>query len=757
MDEKNINFLPLNHVKIEENINDYYNNDSDYSNGNKENINFLGKNEIKCKNGCFNIVDKWIARVVVKVPTGNNWHNIITREIALLKVRYPFLTEQQLRGKALMKFGIPSMCGNIIRTGAGKVTGAIAKELSQRKTEKKTRIPIAFKVMNKKIIPCINKFETKPETHLWIQENQRVTNLYNRRGTFTEEINKQNRRMENYWRQSKVHSIVENRVSRLTLSSSVNNETINNYSKNRFINESKKKIKYEPISPESQRCLQKIDDDFKENVCDENNRFVFHKKSTKKSLLSEFNNSDVKVPNKSICTDQLTERNKLEPLLREKNDYSQRFNNDSKKNNCDQVECLTTKNEEYKMKTFSPESIEFLEHFRPKSKTHEIFNDNIDEIIHQRPIEKDPKAFVKDMKINSKSVQLHSNEINYTNPKELNFESYAKKYQNQNFINKSDNEIVLQSGFRLRESQLHSPIHTVQNGIKRHYFDLTDTPSSPSKISKSNYDHQYHKTLTQNPAIDIEIHQYFTSQTISNKSTDEFPRSQLSLPNISQPISRGNSYLHTDSFNKLFENNDETKISISHSYTKFSFQRESSLKSNLYQNFSVSPMQRTHTNSSSWEKMTSEDFDYPENEIATQDSRTTCTLTPDIYEILPEINVPAAFAFETVSKQVSVDLLDRQLFSPFIHSSNNETAMNVDSEIFNTNYNHQQRNVESKNQKRFMLSDFCSEHDKNFKTLNNFILNNKKPIVECISMAEIKKGINKALEILEFDESIEYE
>ncbi|KAK0165061.1 hypothetical protein PV328_003617 [Microctonus aethiopoides] len=650
------------------------------------------------------------------------------------------------------------MCGNIVRTGAGKVTGAIARELSQKKTEKKTRIPIAFKVVNKKIIPCINKFETKPETHMWIQENQRVTNLYNRGRTFTEGIVKQNRRMENYWRQSKVNSIVENPVSRLALSSLVNNGIIiNNNSKNRFINESEMKIKYELISPESQQCLQTINDDFKENTCDENNGVAFDRKSIKRSLLSKFNDSDVKVSNKNINTNQLTGGTKLKPL-RESNDYSQRFSNVLKKNNCDVVECLTTKKEQYKMKTISPESLEFLEHFQLESKTHIISNDNIDEIIRQSPIDSslkaDPKSFLENMKINSKSMQLHSDHMHYTKPKELFSEICAKKYQKQNFVSNCDNEILLQSGFRLEESQSYSPTRTLQSGIKRHYFDLTDTPPSPSKISKSNYEHQYHKTFTKNSAIDIEIHQYYTSQTISNESIDRLPQSQLSLPNISPPSSRRNSYLHTNSFNKVFENNDRTKMSISHICTKSSsIQWKSSLKSNLDQNFSVSPMRSNHENSrGTWEKMTSEDFDCPENEISTQDSRTTCTLTPDINEMLTEINASVAPGLETISTQVSVDLLDRQPFLPLIHSSNNETAMNIDSEIFCTSYNTQQRNMECKEQKFFKLSDFCSEYDKDLETLENILIN-KKITIEYISMEKIEFSINKALEILESSES----
>ncbi|CAG5077045.1 Protein of unknown function [Cotesia congregata] len=58
-------------------------------------------NYAKCGNKCFDVVDKWVNKAIVKVPTGDNWHNIIQREIALLKVRYPFLTEKQLKGKAL--------------------------------------------------------------------------------------------------------------------------------------------------------------------------------------------------------------------------------------------------------------------------------------------------------------------------------------------------------------------------------------------------------------------------------------------------------------------------------------------------------------------------------------------------------------------------------------------------------------------------------------------------------------------------------
>lgn len=76
---------------------------------------FKFENNVKCKNKCFNLVDKWINKAIVRVPTGDNWHNIIQREIALLKVRYPFLTKKQLKGKALVKFGIPCFMGNIVR------------------------------------------------------------------------------------------------------------------------------------------------------------------------------------------------------------------------------------------------------------------------------------------------------------------------------------------------------------------------------------------------------------------------------------------------------------------------------------------------------------------------------------------------------------------------------------------------------------------------------------------------------------------
>lgn len=73
-------------------------------------------NQIICQNKCFDVVDKWIAKVAAKVPSENyNWNSFIQREIALLKVRYGFLPERQLRGKVLVKFGIPSSMGNIVR------------------------------------------------------------------------------------------------------------------------------------------------------------------------------------------------------------------------------------------------------------------------------------------------------------------------------------------------------------------------------------------------------------------------------------------------------------------------------------------------------------------------------------------------------------------------------------------------------------------------------------------------------------------
>ncbi|KAH0558050.1 hypothetical protein KQX54_014081 [Cotesia glomerata] len=115
-------------------------------------------NYAKCGNKCFDIVDKWVNKAIVKVPTGDNWHNIIQREIALLKVRYPFLTEKQLKGKALVKFGIPCSMGNIIRTGEKKVTGTLAEELLKTR-ERKSRIPAPFKFV-KKLNPFIKKLKS---------------------------------------------------------------------------------------------------------------------------------------------------------------------------------------------------------------------------------------------------------------------------------------------------------------------------------------------------------------------------------------------------------------------------------------------------------------------------------------------------------------------------------------------------------------------------------------------------------------------
>ncbi|XP_057340267.1 uncharacterized protein LOC130677511 [Microplitis mediator] len=144
---------------------------------------FKFKNNVKCNNKCFNLVDKWINKAIVRVPTGDNWHNIIQREIALLKVRYPFLTEKQLKGKALVKFGIPCFMGNIVRTGDKKVTGALAKELLRTRV-KNSRVPAAFKASNK-VLSCVKKLDV-PHSQVSTIENYLESNSHDIKDLKTE-------------------------------------------------------------------------------------------------------------------------------------------------------------------------------------------------------------------------------------------------------------------------------------------------------------------------------------------------------------------------------------------------------------------------------------------------------------------------------------------------------------------------------------------------------------------------------------------
>lgn len=76
----------------------------------------------KCGGSSFGIVEKWCTKVRTKTYAGDNWNNIINREVALLKIKYPFLSEKQIRGKALQKFGIPNLMGDIVRCKTFNVT-----------------------------------------------------------------------------------------------------------------------------------------------------------------------------------------------------------------------------------------------------------------------------------------------------------------------------------------------------------------------------------------------------------------------------------------------------------------------------------------------------------------------------------------------------------------------------------------------------------------------------------------------------------
>lgn len=63
----------------------------------------------------FKTVDKWADSVTLRLPTGDDRKKIVDREITIHKVKYPFLPEQQIRGKVYEKFGIPTVMGGLMR------------------------------------------------------------------------------------------------------------------------------------------------------------------------------------------------------------------------------------------------------------------------------------------------------------------------------------------------------------------------------------------------------------------------------------------------------------------------------------------------------------------------------------------------------------------------------------------------------------------------------------------------------------------
>ena len=63
----------------------------------------------------FDAVDKWTDKVIVRASTGDDWNKKIAREMSILKVQYPYLPDQQIRGKAYKKFNIPAVMGGVFR------------------------------------------------------------------------------------------------------------------------------------------------------------------------------------------------------------------------------------------------------------------------------------------------------------------------------------------------------------------------------------------------------------------------------------------------------------------------------------------------------------------------------------------------------------------------------------------------------------------------------------------------------------------
>ena len=59
------------------------------------------------------ILKNWTARMSNESMKAKNFQQLLRCEMSVMRVKFPFLEESQLRGRALKKLNIPSICGQI--------------------------------------------------------------------------------------------------------------------------------------------------------------------------------------------------------------------------------------------------------------------------------------------------------------------------------------------------------------------------------------------------------------------------------------------------------------------------------------------------------------------------------------------------------------------------------------------------------------------------------------------------------------------
>ncbi|XP_044019448.1 uncharacterized protein LOC122859826 [Aphidius gifuensis] len=138
---------------------------------------------IKCEKNCFGTVEKWCK--INQTPKNNATINtIILNEISLLKIKYPFLSDEQIRGKALVKYGIPCFMGDVVRQGPNKIVSKLFQDLRLNPVHQ-PRVPPAF-IMNrksqinlKKKIKKIKKIDSSSASLLSSQKLSQIFSLQN--------------------------------------------------------------------------------------------------------------------------------------------------------------------------------------------------------------------------------------------------------------------------------------------------------------------------------------------------------------------------------------------------------------------------------------------------------------------------------------------------------------------------------------------------------------------------------------------------
>ena len=55
----------------------------------------------------------WTSRLTKDNMKANTFQHHLEREMAIVRIKYPFLDDSQLRGRALKRLNIPSVCGQI--------------------------------------------------------------------------------------------------------------------------------------------------------------------------------------------------------------------------------------------------------------------------------------------------------------------------------------------------------------------------------------------------------------------------------------------------------------------------------------------------------------------------------------------------------------------------------------------------------------------------------------------------------------------